>query len=115
MSPDEAIHRLYGILGTMPRAKQPRVEQGWVWTKMGWSAASRGETRGGFVEPGPGRCLITVRSISNFALIDWGVNRRNVEAVLNRLSQQYEIDRLNAALAAERGANPAVASVTRPR
>jgi len=49
--------------------------------------------------------LITVRSTSTFAFIDWGVNKRNVDTVLNRVIQQHEIDRMNAALAAANSEN----------
>jgi uncharacterized protein (DUF1499 family) len=105
MSPDEAIHRFYGILCSLPRASPPCVEGASVWTNIGPSIWSWGETVGAHIEPRPGRCLITVRSTSTFAFIDWGVNKRNVDTVLNRVIQQYEIDRMNAALAAANSEN----------
>lgn len=85
ISPDEAIHRLYGVLGSLNGAAPPRVEGPWVTTQIGISAFSWGETVAACVSPGPGRCLITIRSKSAFALIDWGRNKKHVETALARL------------------------------
>ncbi len=85
MPPEEAIHRLHGALGSLKGASPPRVNAGAVVTAIGMSSFSWGETVEAFVQPGPGRCLVTVRSKSAFALIDWGKNKKNVEHALAQL------------------------------
>lgn len=87
MPPEEAMHRLYGALGSLKGAGPPRVDGPWVTTTIGMSAWSWGETVSAYVQPGPGRCLLTVRSNSAFALVDWGKNKKNVERALARLHQ----------------------------
>jgi len=87
MPPEEAMRRLYGALGSLPGASQPRVDGPWVTTSIGVSVWSWGETVSACVQPGPGRCLLTVRSNSVFALVDWGKNKKNVEGALAQLSQ----------------------------
>ncbi|MGB9377163.1 MAG: hypothetical protein WCB04_06580 [Mycobacteriales bacterium] len=85
MSPDEAMHRLFNALGSLRGAGQPRVNVPWVTTEIGPSLWSWGESVSACVQPGPGRCLLTVRSKSAFALVDWGRNKKHVETALSRL------------------------------
>ena len=84
--PQEAIHRLYGALGSLPRASGLRVDGPWVSAHIGMSFLSWGEHVAAHVQAVPGRCLVTVRSKSDFALIDWGKNKKNVETVLARVA-----------------------------
>ena len=88
VSPDEALHRLYTAFGAIKGAGPARVHGAWVTANVGTSMASWGETVEGVVQPGPDRCLLTVRSKSAFALVDWGKNKKNVEAVITALNQQ---------------------------
>lgn len=88
MPPEEAMHRLYGVLASLPGASQPRVDGAWIITNIGVSMWSCGETVTAYVQPGPGRCLLTVQSKSAFTLVDWGKNKKNVETALARLHQQ---------------------------
>ena len=88
MPPEEAMRRLHGALGSLPKASPPHVNGAWVTTSIGASAWSWGETVSAYVQPGPGRCLLTVRSKSAFALIDWGKNKRNVERALAHVLQR---------------------------
>lgn len=83
--PQEATNMLLAALGALPKASPPRVDGAWVTTNIGVSGMSWGENVAGFVQPGPGRCMITVRSKSVFGLVDWGKNKKNVEATLARL------------------------------
>jgi len=89
MSPEEAMHRLYAALGSVPKASRPQVDGPWIKTSIGMSIWSWGETMVGHVQPGPGRCMVTIRSNSavTMTLFDWGKNQKNVEAALTQLTQ----------------------------
>ena len=87
MSADEAVHRLYGAISSLRGAGPPQVEGPWVTTQIGMSGFSWGETVAAYVQPGPDRCWVTVRSKSDFALVDWGKNKKNVQTVLDHMLQ----------------------------
>ncbi len=86
MPPQEALHRLYTALAALPQAATPRVEGQWVTTTIGTSMWSWGETVAAYVQASPRGSLITVRSKSAFALVDWGKNKKNVEKALAGLN-----------------------------
>jgi len=85
-SPQEVTQRLFHALGSLPGASPPLVQGPSISTNLGTSMMSWGERVTAHVQPGPQGCLVTVRSVSAFALVDWGRNKKNVNAVLSRLA-----------------------------
>ncbi len=84
VSPEAATHRLAQALQALPRSRRLTVAPPWVTVKIGMSLWSWGESVTAHVQTVPGRgCFVTVRSVSAINLVDWGINRRNVETVLS--------------------------------
>ncbi len=85
-SPQDLTQRLYYALAALPGATMPVVQGPWVSTRIGMTMMSWGERVTALVQPGPHACLVTVKSTSTFALIDWGRNKRHVTEVLSRIA-----------------------------
>jgi hypothetical protein len=81
-SPQDVTSRLFQSLGSLAGASPPFVQGQVVSTSIGTSMLSWGERVTAHVQAVPSGCVVTVRSASNFALFDWGKNKRNVEQVL---------------------------------
>lgn len=85
-SPQELTQRLYHALAALRGSGLPVVQGPWVSTEVGMTLMSWGERVTALVQPGPHACLVTVKSTSTFALIDWGRNKKHVTAVLARIA-----------------------------
>jgi hypothetical protein len=81
-SPEAVTQRLYEALASLKGASAPLVQGQWVTTNLSVSAMSWGERVSAYVQAAPGGCVVTVRSASAFALVDWGKNKKNVTKVL---------------------------------
>ncbi len=85
-APHELTQRLFHALAALRGAGLPVVQGPWVSTEIGMTMMSWGERVTALVQPGPHACLVTVKSTSTFALIDWGRNKRHVTEVLSRIA-----------------------------
>jgi hypothetical protein len=82
VSPEAVTQRLYEAMASLKGASPPLVQGQWVTTNLGMSAMSWGERVSAHVQAAPGGSVVTVRSVSAFALVDWGKNKKNVGKVL---------------------------------
>ncbi|UYM04343.1 hypothetical protein [Solicola gregarius] len=86
--PDVALRALHEAIASIAKPETVRVD-GWVVTgRVGVSARSWGDLLTGTILTGPGGTRVTVESKARLPtqLVDMGKHRKNVDAVLTRLS-----------------------------